>query len=230
MKTVAITDTETQGIDPHEHRCVEIAVVKYSVEHACVIDSFSQLCRADSNEAEHVNHIPAALLKTAFPADDAFARARQMADGCDAILAHNAAFDRRFIPSDTFGAIPWICTFQGITWPKTGDARNLVAIALAHGLGVVDPHRALADCMLIARLLTRCAELGTDVAAMLAQGLRPSAHFQALVSFDRKDLAKDAGFQWDPKRRAWLRTMAIEDATEEKLGFAVKRVPESMDV
>ena len=229
MKTVCILDTETTGLDPHKDRCIEVAVVRYSIEHACVIESLSLLIEAEANEAEAINHIPSGVLRYGYPAGEAWKRVSLVVDGCEAILAHNAAFDRRWVP-ESIPLLPWICTFQGITWPKTGDARNLIAIALAHGLGVVDPHRALADCMLIARLLTRCAELGTDVAAMLAQGLRPSAHFQALVSFDRKDLAKEAGFQWDPKRRAWLRTMAIEDAVEEKLGFAVKRVPESIDV
>lgn len=182
------------------------------------------------NEAEAINHIPAGALVYGYPAGEVWNRVADVVEGSDAIVAHNAAFDRRWVPAHVTEGIPWICTFQGITWPRTGDARNLVAIALSHGLGVVDPHRALADCMLIARLLQRCSELGHDVSAMLAMGLRASAHFQALVSFDQKDLAKAKGFTWEPKGRRWVRTMAIEDATEELLGFKVKKVAESIDV
>lgn len=230
MNIITIVDTETQGVDPKIDRAIEVAAVKYSIEHACVIESFACLIEADSNAAESINHIPTGVLKYGYSANGTWARLEEIAVGSDAILAHNAAFDRRFIPETVLNSIPWICTLNGITWPKTGDARNLVAIALAHGLGVVDPHRALADCMLLARLLTRCAELGTDVSAMLQRGLRPTAHYQAIVSYEQREAAKAKGFQWDASTRRWCRTMAIEDAVPEVLGFEVRRIAASIDV
>lgn len=230
MDIICIVDTETQGIDHKKDQAIEVAAVKYSIAHACVIESFSCLLEAESNAAEAINHIPAGVLKFGYPANHAWKRLEDIAAGSDAILAHNAAFDRRFIPETVLSSIPWICTLNGVVWPKPGDARNLIAIALAHGLGVVDPHRALADCMLLARLLTRSAELGVDVSAMLQRGLRPTAHYQALVSFEKRDLAKAKGFQWDASSRRWCRTMAIEDAVPEVLGFEVRRIAASIDV
>lgn len=230
MKLVLILDTETTGIDPHTDRAIEVAAVQYSLEHSCVVSSFSALIEGVDNAAEAINHIPAKVLPYGLPAGKVWTRVAEMASPCDAILAHNAAFDRRFVPSDMDADKPWICTLNGITWPVQGDGRNLVAIALAHGLGVVDPHRALADCLLIARLLTRCRELGTDLDAMLQRGLRPQATFQALVSFDHKELAKAKGFQWDASARKWIREMAIEDATPELLGFEVRRIARTVEI
>ena len=74
----------------------------------------------------------------------------------------------------------------------------------------------------MARLFTRAKELGVDLSAMLARGLRPKATFVAMVPIEQKDLAKEAGFRWDPAKKQWKRMMAIEDA--EALGFPVKQI------
>lgn len=230
MKFVLILDTETTGVDPKTDRAIEVAAVQYSLEHACVMESYASLICAEENPAEAINHIPGKALPFAMDDGDVWRRVRDMASRCDAIVAHNAAFDRRFVPESLRDCVPWICTLSGFDWPRAGDDRKLISIALAHGLGVVDPHRALADCYLIARLLTRCAELGTDIGAMLERGLRPQATFQALVSFENKDLAKAKGFQWDPKGRRWVREMAIEDAVPEVLGFEVRRIAATVEI
>ncbi len=67
----------------------------------------------------------------------------------------------------------------------------------------------------MARLFTRARELGADLEAMIAKGLRPRALFEvADRGFDanRNEHAKAAGFRWVPERKSWERTMAIEDA------------------
>jgi len=124
-------------------------------------------------------------------------------------------------------SIPWIDTCGAVDWPMQSKPNtNLISLALDHGLGVVDPHRALSDCMLIARLITRCNDLrhqtGHDVQAILARGLRPRATYEALVPFERKDEAYDAGFHWDRVKRQWLRKMAREDTP--LLPFRVREV------
>jgi DNA polymerase-3 subunit epsilon len=100
---------------------------------------------------------------------------------------------------------------------------SLVPLALAHDLGVAVAHRALADCDLIARLLTRCRELGHDIDAMLTRGLRPKVTLMACVSFDDRELAKVAGFHWHAPRKQWLRRMVEADAA---FDFPVRVVAE----
>ena len=137
---------------------------------------------------------------------------RGMASAADAILAHSAQFDRGFVPADLRDSKPWICTKDDLEWPRaTKPGQSLVTLALDHGIGVATAHRALADCDLIARLLSRVAELGTDLPLFLARGLRPRATYQAMVSYDDRELAKAAGFSWDGASRRWTRRMCTED-------------------
>lgn len=223
MRRVLLLDTETTGLDPKVDTCIEVAAVVYDLQHASPIVSFAALIRAAANPCEKVNHIPAALLGEAPPSDLIWPRVASMADACDAILAHNAAFDRGFVPASLRDAKPWICTQNDLDWPQqTKPGQSLVALALAHGLGVASAHRAAADCDLLSRLLTRIHEQGTDLASFLSRGLRPKATYQAIVSFADKDKAKDAGFQWEPESKRWLRTCAVEDAAN--FPFLIRKV------
>lgn len=217
-----ILDTETQGTDPATCACIEIGVILYDVEHATPIASFASLIRAESNAAENVNRIPVGVLQTAPLASEVWPAVLAMASTCDAVLAHNAAFDRGFVPAELRDSKPWICTKDDLAWPRASrPGQSLVSLALDHGLGVSAAHRALTDCDLIARLLNLVGDDG-DLTAFLAYGLRPKATYQALVSFDDRELAKAAGFGWDGPNKRWTRTMAIEDA--EKLNFKTRKL------
>jgi DNA polymerase-3 subunit epsilon len=113
-----------------------------------------------------------------------------------------------------------------LAWPRGAGSKSLVALALAHGVGVSTAHRALTDCLLIAHTLERLPELGVvDVKAFLRRGLRPKAKFRALVSYETNSLAKAAGFRWEPNARMWTRTMAVEDVA----GLPFKAVPVDAD-
>ncbi len=222
MKVIAIVDTETSGLDPKKDELLEFAVAFWSVEHCSLIDATSVLVHASSNNAEAVNRIPLDMARR-WGADRAFVDnsvCPALASDVDAIVAHNADFDRQWLPE--LADKPWICTANDITWPSPSTSRSLTAIALAHGVGVVDAHRALADVMTIVRLFEAVHARGHSVRAMLEAGLRPKATFRALVSYDDREKAKAAGFYWDSKGRSWLRKMAIEDAG--RLPFRTEQV------
>lgn len=221
---VLILDTETTGLDPQKDGVIEVGAILYSVEHATVLESYASLIHSlHGNAAEAVNRIPADAVRSGKHPRGVWDRVGEMASYADAILAHNAEFDRAFVGDWLVSELPWICTRNDIQWPRqTKPAPSLVSLALEHDLGVAYAHRALADCDLIARLLTRSRELGADLGAMLARALRPKATFEALVPFGRKDEAKGAGFQWDAPTKRWMRRMAIEDAAA--LPFPTKQV------
>ena len=214
MQNVLIVDTETTGLQPDTDRVIEVGAILYSIKHATAIVSYSSLIQAEENPAEAVNRIPAAALSAwgANP-DSAWGVVSDLASHADAILAHNAEFDRAFVPGILRDALPWICTKSDIAWPKaTKPELSLVPLALEHDLGVAVAHRGLADCDLIARLLTRTAELGHDLVALLERGLRPKVTLMACVSYEDREQAKQAGFHWNAGRKQWLRRMVKEDA------------------
>jgi len=228
VNLVLLVDTETTGVD-ESARCIEIAAMLYNVPHAAPVRSFSSLIRAEENPAEKVNRIPAALLREAPRPEPVWNRFFEMVPWADAIVAHNADFDQRFVPhtDSSLHQKPWICSMNDLAWPMANrPGESLVSLALAHGLGVAHAHRAMADVELLGRLLTRASEMGTDLDSFLARGLRPKAMFAVLendYNEERNALAKAHGFAWDrivPRR--WARKMAIEDA--ERLPFRVQRV------
>lgn len=220
---VLIIDTETNGDDPAKHQIVEVGAVLYSVEHHTTICQVSYLCDAPHNDCEHINGIPFPAIKWGVDACGGNqigpgVLARMTADS-DYFIAHNADFDRGFIQNESR---PWLCTCNDFSW--TGkehlNGRSLAALALGHGVGIGSAHRALTDCQLIAAVFDR----RNDLSGLIEFAARPKAMFEAKVSFADKDLAKHAGFLWNQPgyEKKWVRRLAIEDATEEKLGFKVK--------
>jgi DNA polymerase-3 subunit epsilon len=127
-----------------------------------------------------------------------------------AIVAHNADFDRQWFElafsrwgaaKEELDAKPWICTCHGISWGNVKQSPSLAALALAHGVPVWAAHRALTDCIYLAQIFERDELLLEH----LAEGLPPQKLVRACVSFDQKDMARKAGFRWDPSRKQWTR-------------------------
>jgi DNA polymerase-3 subunit epsilon len=223
---VLLLDTETTGTDENAV-AIEVAVMLYDVRHAAAVRSFASLIRADGNPAWAVNRIPVDLLVDAPAPESVWPAVRRFAERADAIVAHGADFDRRFVPAEATAGKPWICSMEDVLWPRAQKVgESLVKTALAHDLGVSHAHRAAVDVDMIARLLTRVHEMGHDLQSLLARGMRPKARFEIVDrSFDarRNELAKDAGFRWNEDgTRRWLRTMAIEDAAA--LPFETRQV------
>jgi len=204
MKIVTIIDTETSGLDPKSSYLLEVAAVRFSVEHAAVVDVCSWLVHAEDNEAFSVNGIPPGLVRDAKlgPLNVA-EQVRIVASSTDAIVAHNAAFDSQWLPS--LEDARWICSANDIEWPRASDSRSLVAVCLAHGVPVTSAHRALTDCLLLARLFERVAELGHDVNRMLEDALLPRITLQSLQPFADNDKARAAGFRFDAPTKRWLK-------------------------
>lgn len=216
MRRILILDTETTGLDHEKDLVIEVAVARYDIEHATVLDSFASLIRTGSgNAAEAVNRIPASsLLDAPFP-DEVWSRVEQMASTCDVVAAHRADFDRPFVERALGGPIhkPWMCTKFDTPWPRQNrPGASLVQLALDLDLGVAYAHRAAADVDLIARCLTRAKQLGADLGEMVRMALRPKVRVVALVSYEERSKASSAGFQWDGEKKQWWRVMPAEDA------------------
>ena len=216
IETILIVDTETQGFDPQKHRVLEIGAVWWSVRFRTILAAWSELCQAPDNPAEHVNRIPAAALTYGLTFEQAIEGLKSRASRADAIVAHRASFDSSFVPD--LGK-PWICSKFDVPWPRSAPGDGLAYVAIAHDVPIVSAHRALADCLLLAR----CFEAVDDVPGLLALAMRPRATFRAIVSYDDRELAKKAGFRWQPEKKWWIRErLAIEDAA--LLPFKTERV------
>lgn len=226
MNRVLLLDTETTGLDPEFDRAIEVAAVVYDIGLWSVIESYATLMKSNvPNKAVEINRIPDEAIKRGADSVEAWNYVDVMAATCDCIVGHNCDFDRQFVPENAtiLRSKPWCCTQLGIEWPRQlKSGGTLISLMLEHGLGVVDPHRALNDCMAIARLFARCSELGFDVARMVEGGCEPRITIQALVSYANRDKAKSAGCHWEPETKGWIRSIRASQA--EELPFKWKEV------
>jgi len=218
-----IIDTETSGLE-ESAAVIEVGAILYSVTNRCSIQELSTLLPAETNEAESINRIKPSALQELIDVGAGYLLESlyTMSKKADVYVAHNAEFDRKKIQNNpTFVPIanlPWVDTMD-MKWPQaTREQGSLINLALDHGIGVASAHRALTDCRLIASLFDRME----DLQGMFAIAMRPKGVFQALVSYDDREQAKQAGFKWDGTAKTWTRRMAIEDATA--LTFKVRQL------
>jgi DNA polymerase III subunit epsilon len=223
-----LLDCETTGLEPPAELC-EIGAVLLSVSHRAVLQQLSFLLPVPANPAQAVNGIDPALTLQAQPAPQARALLLAMLSAADALVAHNAAFDRPWIdgwlqasglPTTAEQGKPWICTCEGISWQGLRPNPSLASLALAHGIPVWAAHRALTDCIYLAQVLERDPLLDQH----LLEGLQPRTLVAAELPYGRKDEARAAGFRWQPQARQWQRRCTAEQIAT--LPFPVSAVEE----
>lgn len=199
ISLIGIVDTETTGLDSEKDSIVEIAIILYSLVHACPITSFATLNPLVENPMECVNHIPQSA--TQLGPDNPYDIFLTLYNQSDLIVAHNATFDYSFLKNIVPNK-PWICSMNHIEWPCQSSSKALSSIALAHDVGVVSAHRALTDCDILSRLLTRVAEK-ISLQDLFENALKPRKLFKANVDYHHRQLASTAGFNWHELSRYW---------------------------
>ena len=87
--------------------------------------------------------------------------------------------------------------------PEDLKTRKLSHLAADHGFLNPFPHRALFDALTSLRLLS-----SYPLEEVIRYAGAPAVTLVAWnLPFERKDEAKNAGFQWDPAARRWFKTV-----------------------
>lgn len=211
---ILILDTETTGLHiENGAKVIEVAAVLYSAAHKNILQVAQTLIPCDANEAIEVNNITPELSMQVINASPMLDTIKTMAIWSSAIVAHNAEFDKKFIKSlphlEELGGMPWICSCHDFEWPKTKSGCKLIEICVSLNVPVVSAHRALADCLLLAE----CFSKVDDLQGRLEKASAPKKLYKALVSYNDRQLAKDAGFVWDSLiKKEWGKRLTEEDA------------------
>ena len=223
LDLIAIIDIETTGLNPTTDEVIEIGCVLFSLSHKTVLQQLSTLVPVsfDVNPVEHLNGISAGAansmyyLQHVFPVESAI---KELVKNSDAVVAHNASFDRSFIGPYLHEVdrpkVSWIDS-RAITWPRANrQGCNLVELALAYGIPVWSNHRALTDCQLLAHIIQR----EPDAARLLARELEPKVWVTwRSTPADKAGhaVARAAGFRWNDKAcpvdKVWSRQMHADD-------------------
>lgn len=223
-QVLLILDTETTGLDPDHGQCIELGAVLFHVATRAVLSQVSFLMPARRNPAQHVNGIAAEVTQLSQPWQAGLACFEAMLAAADAVLAHNAAFDRQWFGLAPLPPIekPWICSMEDICWPAERHLRATPSVrdlALAYGVPVWAAHRALTDCIYLVQVFERCP----DLELLLAAALEPRQLFRAQLSYAERHRAKEAGFRWnDAVPGAWSRRLSEREA--QALPFPVQAV------
>ena len=229
-----IIDTETTGTT-EDSQCCEIAVTLYQVgktsRETGALISVSTLLEVKENSAESLNGI-APELTSGLPNSQIYAHPlnvlSDLIDIADYCIAFNAEFDKSVVSRHLFyrqpEAINWLCAMKDFDWGYPNETKygtfKLTDLALWMGIGVSFAHRAGDDVRLLVECLNRKkAELPAMIEKAIVRANSPLITLKALVDFDNKQLAKDAGFEWKGKPDGWQKI--IKECDKEELLSAV---------
>ncbi|MCC8998350.1 MAG: 3'-5' exonuclease [Candidatus Contendobacter sp.] len=163
METLAVIDFETTGMSPDDgSRATEIAVIL--LREGQIVDRYQSLMNAKApipNFIVQLTGITHAMIRRAPPAGEVMRQAAEFIGDCP-LIAHNAAFDRKFFDAELarihqYRRQEFACTVR-LARRLYPDAPNhkLSTLVEYAGLPVTGrAHRALADAEMTAHLLLR---------------------------------------------------------------------------
>ena len=215
ISNILILDTETTDKIPGS-ACLEVACTLYSVKYAAPIESYATIFKSNENPAEAINHLSVDFLKECGRSnalDGCWAVVKDLIELSDIIIAHQASFDKHFVPNEIGSLRPWVCSKHDLEWPLGRGGDDLLHLALAHNVGVVYAHRAMSDVDTLVRLFQRVQNdfKDWDIQLALKKAQRQKVFCEALVSYNEKDKAKESKFRWEPDRKRWVKVMFDED-------------------
>ena len=220
--TIAVLDTETDGLDPTCDNILQIAVALIEVDQAGrilrVVEHGSAMQDPERQIPPKITELTGIDNLTVKGKQINCDRLSRFLCRADALLAHNAGFDagfcRRLLPG--INHLPWICSMRDVAWGRHGyDGAKLGHLLMQQGLFAASAHDAMADVEALLALLASDLPTGTTVLAEAIDTARtPTVRIDAVnAPFAAKGELKRFGyrFDWNPKRKVWWKEVALSD-------------------
>lgn len=223
--SLVLLDVETTGLDKNADAIIELGLVRILVSPST--GQVTSIVRVESHYNDPGFPIPAEVTELTGITDamvqghriDQESLRRWFED--DAIVvAHNAAFDRRFIDRifPEYNNARWACSSRGIDWRKLGVGGTKLEYLIYKCGAFYEGHRASIDCLAIAWLF-HCQPEATK--ALLAGEASVEYAIKATgAPFDVKDDLKARRYRWDGGAKVWYTVVPAETLEEEKAFLA----------
>lgn len=161
LRTAAVLDVETTGLDPRRDEIIELAIVLFQFDPAGAIVRESVEEYVGLREPSIPIPPEATRVHGLTDRDVAGrrldeARIRALAARAEFIVAHNARFDRPFVERllpDVFRGKTWLCTCHGVDWKARGAPSKSLPVLTRHFGIRHTAHRALGDARATLALL-----------------------------------------------------------------------------
>jgi DNA polymerase-3 subunit epsilon len=200
MTTALLIDLETTGIDEKVDRIIELGICLWDWETGKMLNSYDTLITHPSGnevppEITDLTGITSADLgRFGVLMSDALDIFDEWVGQADILVAHNKTFEQKFLKALDID-LPdemWIDSMTDLPYPKSKSSGSLNDICMNHGIFNLRPHRAIFDVYAMGALISKY-----DAQEALRIAKTPEFILVANVSFDQKDLAKNAGYRWD---------------------------------
>jgi len=146
-----------------------------------------------------------------------WAKVAGLLNKCGLVIAHNAAFDRKWVMTEMQRAgveppaTPWACTLSDTEWPKSKyPARSLAVLCAWNGFRY-DAHDAEADTQALLRLIELTHLMPTLIATSTRSTFRV---FAAGSQMSENPLLKDRSYRWDSEARCWWVGVPTSESAE----------------
>ena len=229
IRTIAVIDTETDGLDNRKDNIIEIAVALIE------LDAEGRIVRIvgkGSARQDPVRMVPPRITQITGLDNKILEGSTIRVEAltafinrADAVLAHNAGFDRlfceRLLPGITH--LPWICSMRDVPWLDMDyDGAKLGHLLMQSELFAPTAHNALDDVEALINLLACRLKNGNTVAAeALANAQVPTVRLDAEgAPFSIKDELKRFGYRFNWANKVWWTEVNQDQAPFEEAWLA----------
>ena len=214
---IAAIDVETSGLDFRTDKTIEVGAVLWDTDRQAPVHFFNNFIKHENLEltakTTKLTGIDNALVdRWGFEPTNIASHIAWMLSQTNYALAFEADFDKGFIyrllheQNYALPNLTWIDARYDPPFKDDKGKGNLTLVLAKHEILNYFPHRAFGDIISTCKMVSKYNWENT-----IRRANTPTLEILANVSYQEKDLAKDAGFFWHPERKQWLIKMKEED-------------------
>lgn len=209
MKVLGL-DIETTGLDPLKDSVTEIGAVLYDVVDKKPLEMMNRVIKTTDKIPQRIIDLTGltdvVIANHGKDMLEVISEFNALASQADYLVIHNAPFDLGFLKNLEPVGIqglnkPVIDTMRDLPINKNiHQSVKLTHLCATHGFLNPFSHRAIFDVLSMLKVMS-CYDFQDILNYKNSPNIRVVAH----VSYDERNLAKDAGFRWDGSNKLWIK-------------------------